>query len=826
MTAADQLDRPRLIGEVALVTVLLVAYDRVADLAAVRSGIAQRTARLLLRFEDQLHVAVERPLNHLVALHQRLGQANALYYDFAHVPVALAVLVGVLLLAPAGYCRARRALVAINLAALLVFLVLPVAPPRLLPGYVDVVARSGTWGAWEASSTLTAHANEYASLPSLHVAWAAWVLLTVRAATVRRRLRLLAAAHLVVTVVVVLVTGNHYVLDVVAGGALTALSWLAVSWLAVRAPPTVPVPPGGVLVVSASMGAGHDGVAYELARRWRAQGTPVTVVDFLRVLPCGVGRLIRRAYALQLRHAPGSYEWLPGSYEWLYGAIERRPLLDRVTGVIAGWARRRLRRQAVRGQYRMVVSTYPLAGRAIGQLRREGRLAIPVVTFLTDVDVHATWLDGGTDLYLAVYDGSAQAAAWRTGRPALATGPVLPPEHDRPVEPAERAAARLALGVPDAAGPVVVVASGSWGVGSVRRTALALRDGGALPVVLCGRNAALREALDLPGIRALGWTRDVRAVYAAADLVVHNAGGLSSLEAFAAGIPVVGHACLPGHGRRNAQAMADAGMAALALDGPDLARLVGELAGTASGSAMAERAQTLFAADPIEVLRDVAKVPLPAPPRRAPRRVAVVLAGLSLALPLTSFGISEAAVRGLAVARAPHDAQQQLFVAARLDEAALADQSTAALLVHRHVSAGLGPELADSHPADVRTLVEAGVEVLAAFPPGLPRRPQAALTAVLQARARVSGATGRPTPGAVALNGLGAWSLTTAYRAHLPLAVATPVRSSVCGLLHDREQVVVDVPGEQLPQTLDALVRQAEQRRLAVQPLSRLWAAS
>lgn len=152
----------------------------------------------------------------------------------------------------------------------------------------------------------------------------------------------------------------------------------------------------------------------------------MTVVDFLHLLPLWLGGGLRRGYGVQLEHAPGTYEWL-------YDAVQRRPSLNRVAGLVAGLARGRLLRTVRRGRHTLVVATYPLAGRALGQLRREGRLAVPTATYLTDVDVHAIWLDQGTDLYLAVYEGSAREATRRTGRPAVATGPVLPPRHDHPV---------------------------------------------------------------------------------------------------------------------------------------------------------------------------------------------------------------------------------------------------------------------------------------------------------------------------------------------------------------------------------------------------------
>jgi hypothetical protein len=54
--------------------------------------------------------------------------------------------------------------------------------------------------------------------------------------------------------------------------------------------------------------------------------------------------------------------------------------------------------------------------------------------------------------------------------------------------------------------------------------------------------------------------------------VVQNAGGLSSLEALSAGIPVVTYRCLPGHGRTNATGLDQAGWVPWIRSRDDLAR--------------------------------------------------------------------------------------------------------------------------------------------------------------------------------------------------------------------------------------------------------------
>ena len=64
----------------------------------------------------------------------------------------------------------------------------------------------------------------------------------------------------------------------------------------------------GILIVSASMGAGHDGAAYELERRLEARGHDVRVVDYLQMVPLGLGGFMRWTYLFQLQRLPWTYD--------------------------------------------------------------------------------------------------------------------------------------------------------------------------------------------------------------------------------------------------------------------------------------------------------------------------------------------------------------------------------------------------------------------------------------------------------------------------------------------------------------------------------------
>lgn len=235
------LRRPHWAGELVVVVLLLVVYDWVSALASTRAVAAVAHGRSILQVE---RLGLERAADHWLAGIGWLQAPASYYYDLAHLAVTMAVLVGCWGYRVPGYRRARNALLTINLVGLAVFLLYPVAPPRLLPGggFYDIVANSGTWGAWEAGGGVSDRANELASMPSLHASWAVWVALTVATMTTRRRWRALAWGHVAMTFVVVVVTGNHYVLDLAAGALTCGVAWLLSPQLVVRRRPPASSP--------------------------------------------------------------------------------------------------------------------------------------------------------------------------------------------------------------------------------------------------------------------------------------------------------------------------------------------------------------------------------------------------------------------------------------------------------------------------------------------------------------------------------------------------------------------------------------------------------
>ena len=218
-TRPERVSRPMLLGEIAVVVLLLTLYDRIRDFATTRAGLAFTDARWVLDVERRLHIDVEGTLNRWLSVHWDVQLIASWYYQLAHLSVTMAVLVWLYVRRPEVYRGGRNALIAINALGLIVFWLRPVAPPRMLPGFIDSGLVSGV-----AQHAEQVSANVYAAMPSLHVGWAAWVVMQMWAAAASPRLKTVVAIHLGITVVVVLATANHFVLDAVAGLAVAVLA--------------------------------------------------------------------------------------------------------------------------------------------------------------------------------------------------------------------------------------------------------------------------------------------------------------------------------------------------------------------------------------------------------------------------------------------------------------------------------------------------------------------------------------------------------------------------------------------------------------------------
>jgi hypothetical protein len=212
---------------------IVLLYGLYKVYSYVRNGVswearstAYDTGASILRFEDAWGLSWERWLNDWVSGSDVLSAGVALYYQSFHFWLTPIVLVWLYKRRRAAYRVASTVWMATTCLALVGFYLLPTAPPRLMAGegFVDVMRNTSSWGWWSTSGSPGPDmvSNQFAAMPSLHCAWAAWCGIVVFVLVRRTWVRVLAVLYPLGTFFVVMATANHYLLDIVAGVALLA----------------------------------------------------------------------------------------------------------------------------------------------------------------------------------------------------------------------------------------------------------------------------------------------------------------------------------------------------------------------------------------------------------------------------------------------------------------------------------------------------------------------------------------------------------------------------------------------------------------------------
>ncbi|SFC34355.1 PAP2 superfamily protein [Nocardioides terrae] len=221
------------VREIGIIALLYVGYSAARTLADGRLGPALVRAADIAHLEQMLHVPGELELNRFLTMHGWLGLAADYWYASAHYVVTGLVLIWLFRRGQDVYVPARRALAVATIVALGFYLTIPTAPPRMLPGFTDVMALHSDIGWWGSDASapkgLGGMTNELAAFPSMHAGWALWVALGIWSATRSKLLRGAGVAYALLTGIVVIATANHWIVDVVVGQLIVLAVWFGVT---------------------------------------------------------------------------------------------------------------------------------------------------------------------------------------------------------------------------------------------------------------------------------------------------------------------------------------------------------------------------------------------------------------------------------------------------------------------------------------------------------------------------------------------------------------------------------------------------------------------
>lgn len=323
--------------------------------------------------------------------------------------------------------------------------------------------------------------------------------------------------------------------------------------------------PSNILVLSASVGAGHmrAAQAVELALRQLAPGANVRNVDVLTLTNAAFRRVYGKAYLDLVNLAPHVLGYIYDHMDKPRSPDSKR---DKLRLAFEKLNLKNFVELMEQGPWDVVVNTHFLPAEIIASLRRDGRLGVPQITVTTDFETHRLWVNEPCDHYTTATDeGAAYLRHWGVAGPVSVTGIPIHPVFS---EPKDRAECLRKQGLAGGR-PVVLQLAGGFGVGPIAKL-----FGGILAVeipleivVVAGKNAEAKREIEQLGVpprhrvKVLGFTDQIDELMCAADVVLSKPGGLTTSEVLARGAAMAIVNPIPGQESRNSDFLLEHGAA-------------------------------------------------------------------------------------------------------------------------------------------------------------------------------------------------------------------------------------------------------------------------
>jgi processive 1,2-diacylglycerol beta-glucosyltransferase len=312
-----------------------------------------------------------------------------------------------------------------------------------------------------------------------------------------------------------------------------------------------------VLVLSASVGAGHVRAAEAVEAALRLTGTPVTIAnyDVLALMAPAFRKVYRDGYLDLVQRAPRILGWL-------YDATDKPFHKDHVKLKLEQAGAHRLLKRIREYDPDVAICTHFLPAALLDRERRKGHCRARIITVVTDFEVHGMWLATPSDHYfVATREAQAHLEALGIASSAITASGI--PTHPVFAENKDRLAMRCKHGWREDL-PAILVSAGGFGAGNAGRMIESLMAAKvpAQIIAVCGKGAALQRSIDkivarhkgnaLPVVKTVGFTTQMDEFMAAADLMIGKPGGLTTSESLIKGLGWAIVNPIPGQEEKNA----------------------------------------------------------------------------------------------------------------------------------------------------------------------------------------------------------------------------------------------------------------------------------
>lgn len=315
-----------------------------------------------------------------------------------------------------------------------------------------------------------------------------------------------------------------------------------------------------LLILSATGGAGHTRAAEALEETAQSLDLPIQAnhYDCLDFTTKGFKRLYSESYLAMVNKAPELWGYL-------YSRSEMKPYEKKgLLKLFDALNYKNYLKFLLDEKPDALICTHFLPYISISGALRKAGITASVFAATTDFDVHQYWIDSVVKRYYV----HTEESAWQLRSKGVTADRIdvkgIPIKKEF-ASREERSAVRRRLSLyPDRL--TILMVWGGFGVGKAEEMAKEVI--GMLEIfpeqrftllVVCGRNEKLRRRLSeqspLPHVdtHLFGYVENVHELMSASDVLISKAGGLTSAESMALGIPMIIVDPIPGQETRNAE---------------------------------------------------------------------------------------------------------------------------------------------------------------------------------------------------------------------------------------------------------------------------------
>lgn len=319
-----------------------------------------------------------------------------------------------------------------------------------------------------------------------------------------------------------------------------------------------------ILIIYASSGAGHRKAAEAIKAAYDASGrNDAAIIDSLDYTNKFFKFMYPATYLFLVNFAPllwGFFYYLSdnGKVYYFISKIRR----------ISNWMNSRpLVKYILDTRPDIIVFTHFFASEVVADLKKRGKFQGKLITIITDYGSHSFWFSSQIDAYIVGFD-ETRSDLLRRGVPEDKIKVLGIPVDIPFTKDVDKIGLREKLGIERDKFTALVI-SGGFGVGPVKELVYCLGNL-ARPIqllVVCGRNPLLyqdvlklKERFKVPA-RIYEFVNNVAELMAASDVIITKAGGLTSTEALAKGLPLVIVSPIPGQETKNCNLLVKYGAA-------------------------------------------------------------------------------------------------------------------------------------------------------------------------------------------------------------------------------------------------------------------------